>query len=84
MKRIRISDHALGYMDKRGFTREEVEDAIRTARWSPAEAGRLQARKNFPFNAQWNGKLYPTKQVRPIFVEKDREIAVVTVYTYYF
>jgi hypothetical protein len=30
------------------------------------------------------GKRYATKQVRPIFVEEEREIVVVTVYTYYF
>jgi hypothetical protein len=29
----------------------------------------------------WNGKLYATKQVRPIFVDEAAEIVVVTVYT---
>jgi hypothetical protein len=32
----------------------------------------------------WNGKVYPTKQVRPIFVEEAEEILVATVYVYYF
>ena len=39
---------------------------------------------NFPFNSEWNGRWYRTKQVRPIFVEEEEEIVVVTVYTYYF
>lgn len=39
---------------------------------------------NFPFGALWNGKVYNTKQVRPIFVEEEKELIVVTVYTYYF
>jgi hypothetical protein len=39
---------------------------------------------NFPFGKEWNGKVYNTKQVRPIFVEEADEIVVVTVYTYYF
>jgi hypothetical protein len=38
----------------------------------------------FRFNAEWNGKSYSTKQVRPMFVEEADEIVVVTVYVYYF
>ena len=62
----------------------EVEEAIRSSPWEPAELGRLQCRKNFPFGREWNSKVYATKQIRPIFVEEDSEIVVVTVYTYYF
>ncbi|MGO9269362.1 MAG: hypothetical protein ACLQOO_03725 [Terriglobia bacterium] len=29
---------------------------------------------------EWNGKVYATKRVRPIFVEEAAEILVVTVY----
>ena len=72
------------YMSKRGFTIAEIEEAIRTASWQPAELGRLDCRKNFPYGAEWNGKVYATKQVRPVFVEEAEEIVVVTVYTYYF
>lgn len=35
-----------------------------------------------PFNRDWNGKVYATKEVRPIFIEQADEIVVVTVYTY--
>ncbi len=84
VKPIRLSDHALRYMSKRGFTITEVEEAIRTASWQPAELGRLDCRKDFAYGKEWNGKLYATKQVRPVFVEEDAEIVVVTVYTYYF
>ena len=31
----------------------------------------------------WNGIYYPTKQIRPIFVDEPTEIVVVTVYVYY-
>ncbi|MBZ8181618.1 DUF4258 domain-containing protein [Oscillatoria salina] len=84
MKPVRLSAHARGYLNKRGFTVAEVEEAIRTSSWSIADRERLQCRKNFSFNQEWNGKFYTTKQVKPIFVEKDTEIIVVTVYTYYF
>ena len=45
--------------------------------------GRLECTKSFPFDREWNGKPYATKQVRPIFVDEANEIVVVTVYTYY-
>ncbi len=83
MKPIRLSSHALSYAEKRGFTTAEVEDTIRTSPWEPAELGRLQCRKDFPFNREWNDRLYARKVVRPIFVEEADEIVVVTVYTYY-
>jgi len=83
MKPIRLSAHALSYVAKRGFTVAEVEDTIQTRRWEPAELGRMECRKIFPFNREWNKRLYATKEVRPIFVEEADEIVVVTVYTYY-
>lgn len=71
-------------MSKRGFTIAEVEETIRTRPWSAAELRRLDCRKDFSYGKEWNGKIYTTKQVRPIFVEEAGEIVVVTVYTYYF
>jgi hypothetical protein len=73
----------MSYAVKRGFTVAEVEDAIATCPWQPAELKRLECTKSFPFNGEWNGKVYATKLVRPIFVEEANEIVVVTVYTYY-
>ena len=84
MKPVRLSTHAAGYINRRGFTVAEVEEAIRTMPWQAAELGRLECRKDCGFGNEWNGKVYPTKQVRPVFVEKANEIVVVTVYTYYF
>jgi hypothetical protein len=83
-KPIRLSSHATGYVITRGFTLAEVEEAIRTSRWQPADLGRLECNKEFAFGQIWNGKTYAWKRVRPIFVEKATEILVVTVYTYYF
>lgn len=84
MKRIRLSAHALGYLDRRGFTVAEVEEAIRTGEWQSAELGRWECRINLPYGREWNGRIYDTKQVRPVFVDESTEIVVVTVYTYYF
>jgi hypothetical protein len=84
LKPIRLSNHALGYTAKRGFTIAEVEAVIRTCAWGAAELGRLDCRKDFPYGKEWNGKIYTTKQVRPVFVEEPEELVVITVYTYYF
>jgi hypothetical protein len=40
--------------------------------------------KDFAFVQAWNGIVYTTKRVRPIFVEELEELVVVTVYTSYF
>jgi hypothetical protein len=74
----------LGYITSRGFSVAEVEEAIRSCAWGVAELGRVDCRKNFAFGLAWNGKVYATKQVRPVFVEEREEIVVITVYTYYF
>jgi hypothetical protein len=84
MKPVRLSGHALSYSLQRGFTIEQVEMAIRGARWEPAEQGRFECRKDFPFGQEWNGKVYSFKQLRPIFVVEENEIVVVTVYVYYY
>ncbi len=65
-------------MPSRGFTVAEVEEAIRTAKWEAAELGRLDCRKDFPYARMWNGTVYATKQVRPVFVDEPEEIVVVT------
>jgi hypothetical protein len=82
-KPIRLSAHAAGYMQRRGFTRREVVVAIRTGSWTTSR-GRLETHRDFPYNSTWNGAYYATKRVRPIFVVHPQEIVVVTVYTYYF
>ena len=84
MKPIRLSRHVVGQLASRGVSETEVAEAIQTADWSRAEPDRLECRKEFPFNREWNGTIYATKQVRPIFVEEEQEIVVVTVYAYYF
>ncbi len=83
-KPIRLSGHAQGRLSGRGATEEEVNEAIQTEPWQPVENGRLECRKNFLFNVEWNGKYYTTKQIRPVFVDDPNEIVVVTIYVYYF
>ncbi len=83
-KAIFISGHARQQITFRGTSEQEIVEAIQTETWTPAQSGRLECRKDFPFNSDWNGKYYTTKQVRPIFVDEPTQIVVVTVYTYFF
>jgi hypothetical protein len=83
-KPVRLSGHARGQLARRGVSEDEVVEAIRTSSWQSAELGRLECRKDFPYEREWNSKFYRIKQVRPIFVEEATEIVVMTVYSYYF
>jgi len=83
-KSIHLSGHASGQLARRGVSEDEVIEVIRTSSRQPAELGRLECHKDFPYGREWNGKFYKTKRVRPIFVEEADEIVVVTVYSYYF
>lgn len=71
-------------MHRQVFEVAEVEQSIESESWEKVEFGRLQCRKDFSYGREWNGKKYETKQVRPVFVEEENEIVVVTVYTYFF
>ena len=82
-KPIRLSQHAQEQLRYRGTTAEEITEAIHTTKWQPAELDRVECRKTLAYGRDWNGTVYPTKQVRPIFVEEAHEIVVVTVYVYY-
>ncbi len=84
MKPIRLSAHAWEQLHFRGATEAEVVQAIQAAVWTPAERGRLECRQDFSYGQMWNGRVYATKQVRPIFVEEAEAIVVITVYVYYF
>jgi hypothetical protein len=84
MKPIRFSTHAKGRLTIRGVSEEEVIQAILTSDWHPAELGKLECRKTYIYSNFWHGKFYKYKQVRPIFIEEEEEIVVITVYSYFF
>ena len=83
-KPIRLSGHARDQIRFRGATEAEVVEAIRRETWQSEALGRQSCRRQFRFDADWNGKQYASKQVRPIFVVEPAVIVVVTVYVYYF
>jgi hypothetical protein len=78
-KRILLSAHAKDQLRYRGGTEEEVITAIQSEIWQNGELGRLECRKIYPYQSEWNSRYYETKQMRPIFIETPDEIIVVTV-----
>ncbi len=84
MKPIRFSHHAGSQLLKRGVSEDEVVRAIRYAVWRKAKGDRQECEIVIEFNGTWRDKFYRKKKVQPVFVEKDVEIVVVTVYCYYY
>lgn len=66
---VRIHPHAQARLMERGATIEEVIATVEGGRVSPADFDRTRFRRSFPFNAEWRGKVYATKQVDAIAVE---------------
>ncbi|NUM42828.1 MAG: DUF4258 domain-containing protein [Leptospiraceae bacterium] len=84
MKPIRLSKHVKEYELIRGFSEKEVIQAIRKGDWQDAKKGnRLESKFSFAYETEWNGKYYKTKEVKPVFVDEETEIVVITVYTYF-
>lgn len=84
-KPIIISRHAAQRMAQRGSTLEEIERAIRTGSWQPAQRGKWYARHVFPFDAvsPVNSRHYAYKTVDAVFADDPASIMVVTVKVYY-
>ncbi|MBI2833277.1 MAG: DUF4258 domain-containing protein [Acidobacteria bacterium] len=82
-KPIVITDHARVRMGERGAREEDVLAAVRIGDREPARRGRVLCRLTLEFNREWDGKYYGAQQVAPVIVEKEHQIVVVTVLTFY-
>lgn len=82
---IRFHPHALERLAERGATQDEVRVTIEQGEKFPAKFGRFGFRRNFPFNSEWRGRLFSTKQVEVFAVEESsQDWLVITVITRYF
>lgn len=71
-------------MGERGASEAEVEATVRTGERITARFGRTGFRRNFPFDGEWRGKRYTTKQVEAYAVPEGDTWLVITVLTRYF
>ena len=81
--KVRLHSHAKERGAERGATEEEVVAAVSEGERFPAKYGRTGFRRNFPFDAEWQGRSYRTKQVEAYAVEEDGWL-VITVMVKYF
>lgn len=82
-KPIRLSKHAKEQCEERGATESEIVRTIKESEWHTAKNNKLECKYSFQFDSDWNGRHYAIKEVKPIFVEEETEIVVITVYTFY-
>jgi len=78
MKNIRFTRHSLDRCTQRGTNQAEVREAIQTGNRESAKQSKFICRKNFEYNADWQGQFYRIKQVAPVIDEKETEIVVIT------
>ena len=81
---VRLHPHAAARALQRGATEDEVRATVETGEQFPAKFGRAGFRRNFPFGAQWRGKMYATKQVEAYAVAEGSDWTVITVIVRYF
>lgn len=81
---VRFHPHALQRLSERGVTRDETIAAIKFGERFQAEFGRTGFRMNFPFDAEWQGRRYATKQVEVYAAREGADLMVITVISRYF
>lgn len=60
---VSIHPHAQARLVERGATVQEVIATVEQGQPTPAKFDRTRFRRSFPFNAEWRGKFYATKQI---------------------
>ena len=81
---VRFHPHAQGRLGERGTTEDEVKAAVEQGEKFLAKYGRTGFRRNFPFDKEWRGKHYRTKQVEAYAVQEGADWLVITIITRYF
>jgi len=81
--KVRLHPHAEERLAERGATEAEAIITVAGGERFPAKFGRTGFRRNFRFDAEWQGRHYSTKQVEAYAVQEDGWL-VLTVITRYF
>jgi hypothetical protein len=76
--------HALQRASERGALSDEIELTVTEGEDFPAKFGRTGFRRNFDFDADWNGKHYQVKQIEAYSVMDGNHWLVITVIVKYF
>lgn len=80
---VRLHSHAKERAAERGATEAEVIAAVREGERFPAKYGRTGFRRNFPFDGEWRGRSYKTKQIEAFAVEEHGWLVITVVVRYF-
>ncbi|MEG3936540.1 hypothetical protein QT995_00025 [Microcoleus sp. S36b_A3] len=69
---VRLYPHAQARLIERGATEAEIIATVESGTTFPAQFGRSGFRRNFSFNAEWQGKVYAMKKVQDRSVRRRR------------
>lgn len=81
---VRIHPHARERMEERGVTEKEIIATLKKGERFPVKFDRTGFRRNFPFDGEWHGKHYRTKQVEAYAVREGKDWLVITTIARYF
>jgi len=81
---VRFHPHARERMGERGASEDEVIATVEQGEQFPAKFGRAGFRRNFPFDSEWRGEYYRTKQVEAYAIQEGPDWLVITIITRYF
>jgi len=81
---VRLHPHAVDRLRERGATEEELVATIELGERFPAKFGRTGFRRNFPFDHEWRGRRFGTKQVEAYAVREGGDWLVISFITRYF
>ena len=81
---VRFHPHARERMGERGATEDEVIATVEQGEQVPAKFGRAGFRRNFPFDSEWRGEYYRTKQVEAYAIQEGPDWLVITIIARYF
>lgn len=80
---VRLHPHAKSRLVERGATETEVVATVTAGEQFPAKYGRTGFRRNFPFDAEWRGRLYGNKQVEAYAVPEDGWLVITVIVRYF-
>lgn len=81
--KVRLHPHAQERLSERGARESEVIATIQGGECYPAKFGRTGFRRNFPFNREWRGRRYGTKQVEVYAVEENGWLVLTVIVRYF-
>ena len=80
---VRFHPHALERLAERGATEVEVTAAVEGGERFPAKFGRTGFRRNFPFDAEWHGKRWASKQIEAYAVEEGGWLVITVIVKFF-